>query len=60
MTIMFWFTVWHLGQGMANDDIQLAIVDENLVITDDDDKQGDDAEHDAAHDAADRSNAIRW
>ena len=56
MTIMLWFTVWHLCQGMANDDIQLAIVDENLVITDnDDDKLGDEAEHDAV----DRSNAIR-
>ena len=52
--------MWHLCQGMANDDIQLAIVDENLVITDDDDEQGDDAEHNAADDAVDRSNAVRW
>ena len=48
--------MWHLCQGMADDDIQLAIVDENLVITDDDDKLVDDAEHDAV----DHSNAIRW
>ena len=57
--IMLWFTLWHLCQGMANDDIQLAIVDENLVITDDDDKQDGDAEHDVVVDALGCTNAIR-